>query len=216
MRKTDYIIFSIFILCFFFPVIIEYFQYEWFSKFLENHKLAIQGIQIFSTLGVIISIGLTIFQFNSVQQKQISKLKLENIARLKTLKFELDLNHEIFENEISKAILNKKGNHTSIPESRFYYEVLESALNDGIFIDEKKSFAFWNLFRLMKVCNSLMNQALQILNYEHIVDPRNSILKNGQIKKINQLMFEVEKYLNEIQHALIESKVKTQNIIDSL
>jgi len=216
MRKINYIIFGIFILSFFVPVILESCQYEWFSKFLENHKLAIQGIQIFATLGVIISIGLTIFQFNFTQSVQAAKLKQESISRLKTLQFELDLNQKIMGDEVSKVFKNKKGNHISIPESRFYFEVLEAALNDGIFVEDKSPYLFWNLLRLMKVCNSYMNQALQILNYEHIVDPKNSILKDGQRTKINQLMSEVEKHISDITTSLSTSKTKTQEMIDSV
>lgn len=177
------------------PFALEQYWPIQFVTWLDTHKTFLTSLNILSIFGLILTLYLTVHHFNVSQSNKEKQSIAEHNTKISTLLKEFEINKAICENEIIK-IFEKNENEDSlpVPESRFHLEILKSFVTSGIIANEESNNILWNIYRFMNVSNSLLTQAITIMHYEHIADPRDIMSMDGRKRKINSLIKESVRY----------------------
>ena len=206
----------------FFPVVViivlfgAVFIAPWFPTYkawLETNKALLDSISIIGVVGLIVSLSLTIWHFNSTQENN-RKERLEAFSsRLTILETELSVNVHVCTKELLETYMARQGqNALPVPESRFYVSILERTLASGDITDADTRNLLWNLYRSMTVTNSLLSNALKVRNTEHIADPRDQMLISGRRGEVNNLVINATKEAKEAEKLLTGASQKVSSL----
>ena len=179
---------------------LDHFCPDILKNFIERYKSFITCLAIISALGLIGSFYITFYQ----QQQS-------HDARLSNLKAEIEVNLNTCKNEfIAHYQKHKDMEAMPVPESRFHTTIIEKALASGDITNRNTNLLLWNSYRQMSVVNSLLDQALLIRHTEHIADPKDTILISGRRSKVNSLVTDSTKMVDNIA-LLLEEVMKVIN-----
>jgi len=172
----------------------DYFYPQILKKLIERYTSFITCLAIISTLGLIASFYISFYQQHESRKTRLSNLASEMAVNINICKDELLTHYQKY----------KDMEAMPVPESRFHTSIIEKALASGDITNKNSNALLWNSFRQMCVVNNLLDQALLIRHTEYIADPRDTILISGRRSKVNLLVTDSSKMLENILQLLEE------------
>ena len=185
-----------------------------YSGWLEANKAFLDSLSIIGFVGLIVSLSLTIWHFNSTQEKQRKEQLAAFASRMMILETELEVNAHVLSKELLEPYTEQQRQNAalSVPESRFQVAILERTLTSGDIIHADTRILLWNLYRSMSATNSLLSHALKIRHTEHMTDPRDQILSSGRRGEVNRLVGAAMNEANKARELLSEAAQKISSL----
>lgn len=180
-----------------------------FRSWIERHKTVLDCLGIIGIIGLVLSLLVTISQFNLAQQKQKKEQEAAFHSRMKTLRSELDVNTYI----CNKEFLDPNAEYIKDPtfpilKSQFQLNIIKNSLATGDITDETARQVLWDIYRKMSVVNRLLDQALEVNVQGFVPHVSGAVVIPHLIERRDRFVNDAMRLSEEIRDLLIRVRIK--------
>lgn len=174
-------------------------EWAWVSTHSDEIARALTFLTFVGSFLVFLSVILTVSQFRTTQKQAVEVERAQRIAKLDALLLEINVNRGAC---IALSKISPSAESVTVPEARFETGVLQLALAAGSLSGEPVRQLLWNVYIQLLVSNRLLNRALDVMYFEHIADPRNSLSQSGRETRIRKLESQALTHINTLSPLL--------------
>ena len=182
---------------------------------IKNNGELLDFLSIVSIVGLVISLSITIGQYNKAQDRSDQQRKAELHARAEALQSEIDVN--LHACDAVDFCLSQENRLTAF--ERFHYPILEHVLGTGDLTEKQMRDTGWDAYQSMNVCNRLLDEASELSDLQYATPIQTLVIKQESInKRIDKLWNQLQKSnlrtrtaLSELNKQLDSMKMKQPN-----
>ncbi len=169
---------------------------------MTRHKAFLDFLSIVSILGLVVSLSLTVYQYNRSQDIAKQQRMSELNARLEALQSEIDVNLHV-----CKAVsfcLSQEKKKTAF--ERFYFPILERMLGAGDLTEKDVRDTAWEAYQSMHICNRLLTEASELSDLQYDTPVQTMVINQTSINK----------RISKLWDAMVKSEKRAEDALELL